>query len=248
MTVRIVFDSGMHPSDYRAAVDQIHGIAYIMAEPVDSSSMSEYTVEQYQSRFTEYLNAFGDKVDIWEVGNEINGEWLCSSTANCNNATTATVVAKMTGAYDIIKGAGKKTALTLHFNEGSGCPTTSLSEMYSWVNTYVPDRMKQGLDYVLLSYYREGCPDVGTNAASWNSNFTKLGNIFPNSKLGFGEISTESVSASQSTKEDLIKEFYPMNITHPRYTKGIFWWFYKEEMVPYTNPLWNVLNNTLSKI
>lgn len=38
-------------------------------------------------------------VDIWVIGNEINGEWL---------GDTAGVVAKMTGAYDVVKAAGKR--------------------------------------------------------------------------------------------------------------------------------------------
>lgn len=96
-------------------------------------------------------STFGNTIDVWEVGNEVNGEWL---------GAAAGVSAKIAGAYDIVKAAGKTSALTLHFNEGADCPTYPVNEMYSWVNTYVPDRMKQGVDYVLFSYYPENCPEI----------------------------------------------------------------------------------------
>jgi hypothetical protein len=41
------------------------------------------------------------------VGNDINGEWL---------GTTPDVVAKMKGAYDLVKARGNRTALTLYYN------------------------------------------------------------------------------------------------------------------------------------
>ncbi|MBM2821058.1 MAG: hypothetical protein HW405_818 [Candidatus Berkelbacteria bacterium] len=232
-TVRIVFDPGMRPADYQTAVDQIRTVAYTMGQPVDSDGMKNYTLDQYKARFTEYLSAFGSKIDIWEVGNEVNGEWLGSATD---------VSAKISAAYDIVKGAGKTTALTLHFNEGADCPTYPINEMYSWANTYVPDKMKQGTDYVLFSYYPENCPEI---KPVWNVEFTKIGNIFPNAKLGFGEIGMNGGTDAQ--KATLVNEFYPMQISHPRYVKGVFWWYFKEEMVPYTNYLWGVLNQSFTK-
>ena len=232
MTVRIVFDYGMSPSDYSSEVNQIDSLAYTMGQPVDSSDMRRYSLDQYKSRFNEYLSAFGNQIEIWEIGNEVNGEWLGSASS---------VSAKIAAAYDIVKGAGKTTALTLHYNVGTDCPTYPINEMYSWVNTYVPARMKQGVDYVLFSYFPENCPEIKPN---WNTEFQKIGAIFPNSKVGFGELGYEQ--GTQAQKEALIKQYYPMTISHPRYVKGIFWWYFKEEMVPYTSHLWGVLNNAIS--
>lgn len=232
VTVRIVFDPGMHPADYQTAVSKIHDVAYIMGQPVDSDGIKKYTLDQYKSRFTEYANAFKNQVDLWEVGNEVNGEWLGSATD---------VSAKVSASYDIVKAAGEPTALTLHFNEGQDCPTYPINEMYSWVNTYVPTKMKQGTDYVLFSYYPENCPEIKPD---WNAEFTKIGNVFTNSKLGFGELGINGGTDAQ--KAALINQFYPMQISHPRYVKGVFWWYFKEEMVPYTNYLWGILNTAIS--
>lgn len=232
-TVRVVFDPGMKPTDYLTAVNQIHNVAYIMGQPVDSEGMKNYTLEQYKSRFNDYVTGLKAQVDVWEVGNEVNGEWL-------GNATD--VSSKVSAAYDIVKAAGEPTALTLHFNEGPDCPTYPINEMYSWVNNYIPASIKQGVNYVLFSYYPENCPEIKPD---WNTEFNKIGQIFPNSSLGFGEVGINGGTDAQ--KAALINEFYPMQIFHPRYVKGIFWWYFKEEMVPYTNYLWGVLNTAINR-
>ena len=43
-----------------------------------------------------------------------------------------------------------------------------------------------------------------------------------------------------------MKRYYKMNITTPGYIGGYFWWYYKKDCVPYTKPLWNVLNGILN--
>jgi len=237
MTVRIVFDEGMDPADYREAVDRIHEVAYILGQPADSSYVKHYTLGQYRARFSEYLAAFAGQVDLWEIGNEVNGNWL---------GPPAEVAAKMSAAYDTVGAAGQKTVLTLVFNEGQDCAVSpqcaeaAQYEMYSWVERYVPERMKRGLDYVLFSYYPENSPQFKPD---WGSEFAKIGRIFPSSRLGFGELGTDGTEAQKAA---LINEFYPMRIGHPRYIKGCFWWYARQDMVPHTKPLWRVLDRAIS--
>ena len=88
-TTRIVFDEFVKASEYRPAVEAIHPVSYIMGEILDSFYMPQYSVSKFRARVQEYLNTLGDKVDIWEIGNEINGEWLGSN-----------VVEKMTSANE----------------------------------------------------------------------------------------------------------------------------------------------------
>jgi hypothetical protein len=238
MTVRIVFDRGMHPDEYRAAVDQIHKVAYILGQPADSSYVKYYTLDQYKALFTEYLGAFADQIDLWEVGNEVNGNWL---------GPPADVSAKVSAAYDIAKAAGKKTVLTLVFNEGLDCAVSPQCaaapqyEMYSWVRKYVPERMKRGVDYVLFSYYPENSPRFKPD---WKSEFARIGSVFPDAKLGFGELGTTGTDAQKAA---LINKFYPMQVDNPRYVKGFFWWYFRQDMVPCTKHLWGVLDRAISK-
>ncbi len=199
-----------------------------MGEILDSQFVSTVTVDGYLQRSADYLAALGDVVDIWEVGNEINGEWL---------GATPDVVAKMTGAYDLVKAAGKTTALTLYYNQD--CWSDPANEMFRWVQANVPERMLQGLDYALISYYEDDCNGLQPD---WPAVFAQLATIFPNSRIGFGEVGT----ADPARKADYVTRYYSMAISEPRYVGGYFWWYFRQDMVPWTQPLWNTLNTTIS--
>lgn len=226
-TARIVFDEWVAASYYKAPVTQIKTVSDIMGEILDSYYVRQYSVSQYLNRTTEYLNSMGSVVDIWEVGNEINGEWLGS---------TANTVAKMSGAYDLVKARGKKAALTLYYNEE--CWMYPQNETFTWAQRNVPDRMKKGLDYVWLSYYEDDCNGLQPN---WPKVFAKLALMFPNSKIGFGEVGT----ANASWKASYIDRYYRTRIDQPNYVGGYFWWYFKQDMVPYTKSLWSVLNRSI---
>jgi hypothetical protein len=226
-TTRIVFDEGVAPSYYTSAASQIHAVSFIMGEILDSFYMKDITTSAYGQRTTDYMNALGSNVDIWEVGNEINGEWL---------GTTSDVVAKMTTSYNIVKGAGKKAALTLYYNQD--CWANSANEMFTWANKNVPASMKSGLDYVLISYYEDDCNNLQPD---WQTVFAKLATMFPNSKIGFGETGTNK----SGSKASYITRYYNMTINQPNYVGGYFWWYGWQDFVPMSNPLWTTLNTAI---
>lgn len=226
-TARIVFDEFEPALSYLASTQKIHGVAGVLGGLLDSSSFEEYSLAAYQARTTEYLNTLGDNVDIWEIGNEVNGEWL---------GETKDVAAKVAAAFDLVRMAGKKTAITLYYNDG--CWEDERHEMFSWTNEAIADRIKQDVDYALISYYEDDCAGPKPN---WEQVFTKLGEMFPKAKLGFGEVGTKDVSR----KENLIKFYYKLRINHPRFVGGYFWWYFLNDMVPETKPLWKTLNDSL---
>lgn len=226
MTTRIVFDEGQSASSYRNATVAINRVSNVMGEILDSSAMDQYSVSQYLDRTKEYLSTLGDVVNIWEVGNEINGEWL---------GKNADVVAKMTGAYDIAKAQGKTAALTLYYNKD--CWSNPNNEMFKWTAANVPERMKQGLDYVLVSYYEEDCNGLKPD---WPKVFAQLSAMFPYSKVGFGETGTTTTD-----KAAYLTRYYTMQIPVPNYIGGYFWWYGKEDLMPYTKPLWSTLSKAI---
>ncbi len=226
-TTRIVFDEFVDPGYYIDPVNQIYPVSYVMGELLDSAYVSRYTVTDYLQRTTDYLDALASKVDIWEVGNEINGEWL---------GDTASVVAKMQGAYDRVKERGYRAALTLYYNQD--CWSRADHEMFTWTEANVPATMKQGLDYVLISYYEDDCNGLQPD---WTTVFQRLGAMFPNSRIGFGENGTKYASL----KAAYIQRYYSMQVPVPRYIGGHFWWYGKQDFVPWTNPLWTIFNDTI---
>jgi hypothetical protein len=89
-TVRIVFQTENQAADYLTAVKKLHGekldgsdrIAYVMGLIVDSQFIYEFNNigghpgKDIKQRSGDFAQSLGDFVDIWEVGNEINGEWV----------------------------------------------------------------------------------------------------------------------------------------------------------------------------
>lgn len=222
-TTRIVFDEFVPATDYAAAARQIAGVSFVMGELLDSFYVKQYSVAEYVARTDEYLATLGSSVDIWEVGNEINGEWL---------GDTPSVVQKVTGAYDRVEAAGKPTALTLYYNEG--CWENRSNEMFAWTEANIPQRMKDNLDYVFVSYYEDDC---NGRQPDWTAVFQRLAAMFPSSKLGIGECGTTKTAS----KAAYIDRYYRMNVPVDRFIGGHFWWYFKQDMVPSTKPLWATL-------
>jgi hypothetical protein len=226
-TARIVFDEFVDPDYYRRPVAQISQVSYVMGEILDSYYVPQYTVEGYMRRVQQYLHALSDVVDIWEIGNEINGEWL---------GRTPDVVAKMTGAYNIVQAQNKATALTLYYNQG--CWEKPANEMFRWAEANIPAYMKQGLDYVFVSYYEEDCENLQPD---WQPVFERLHRMFPHARIGFGEVGT----SRKLRKAAYLQRYYNMKIKVPNYVGGHFWWYFRQDMVPHTRPLWTTLNEAI---
>jgi hypothetical protein len=227
-TVRIVFDEWQPATEYTSFVNAVHNVSFIMGEILDSYYMKQYNLQQYTDRTNEYMNAFQDKVDIWEVGNEVNGEW-CGSTSD--------VVAKITSAYNIVKAHNKKAELTLYYNWN--CWSKPANEMFRWTLNNIPASMRTGLDYVFVSYYEDDCNGYQPN---WQKVFDSLHVIFPNSKLGIGECGT----TKSAKKASYMTRYYTMHVTTPNFVGGFFWWYWRQDCVPYTTkPLWKTLNTCL---
>ena len=222
--VRIVFDEWQPATNYSQAVNAIDSVAYIMGELLDSYYFNQYSKAQWVARVNEYLNAFGNKVDLWEFANEINGEWLGNKDS---------VIAKIDTAFGILKAANKKTALTLYYNYN--CWSNPNNEMFKWTVQNIPARIKSQVDYVLVSYYEDDCNNFQPN---WQKVFDSLHTIFPNSKLGIGECGTTNANK----KKEYMTRYYSMNITTPGYIGGYFWWYYKQDCVPKTKALWTALD------
>ena len=254
-TTRIVYapgkKNGYFPANsYLEATKQIKSVGYVFGQPVDSFYMKCFTPAEYLNRFKDYVTTLGTFVDIWEVGNEINGEWLfgntkrCSPKASVNSTSQADAVTKMVEAYDYLKSEGKVTALTLFYN--TPCRRPAASEMFTWVDANIPARMKIGLDYLLVSYYEVDCRGYKPD---WQQVFSQLGTMFPNSMLGISEFGWSDKRTSNPIIRDLVQRHYAI---HPRVSNWIgggFYWEFAIDMVPYdpaSDSLWNSINTALA--
>ncbi|HTA38589.1 MAG TPA: hypothetical protein VK760_05915 [Candidatus Acidoferrales bacterium] len=236
-TVRVVFDP-IGPSCYTSGMQALHQSAYTMGELADSSSLKRYSLGQIKARTREYVSALAGSTDVWEIGNEVNGEWLskvrCPSAHECP-AQANDVMSKVQAMYNIVNAHGLTTELTLYYQVPKW--VTPGYDMISWERTYVPASMHRGLRYVLVSYYEAGNYGARPTRSQWNKIFTQLAADFPNAMVGFGEIGMAAPITNTSLANAQSIFSYYMSIVPPnvtRFTRAGFWWYAAEDLVPST--------------
>jgi hypothetical protein len=261
---------GAVASSYLTAMQTLKGVSrppYILGEVLDSSYTGCFSLADHDGRWIQYVDpvkGLGKYVDVWEVGNEINGNWLDSADAvqSClwtvPNTTDATVVQKMIDAYNIVRAQGYLAELTLYYPGqesvcGNGNPDPF--EPITWVTANVPLKMRNGMDYVLISYYHSDCPGgIDPTPATWGHFFTAVQNLFPNAQIGFGEW---GYSCSESTCEypsvskrtSLINQGYSLDPTSlpfsSNWVSGVFYWEFNDDAVPSTAQFWSLINTDM---
>lgn len=280
VTARIVFDlvndkktndirhkeNYLNASNYLEVVKSINRVSFVMGEILDSGVIKKCDLNCYEQRTKDYLSKLNDYVDIWEIGNEINGDWTDK------DSDISKTIKKIQIAYDLVslenekleEQKKKKIALTLYYNQP--CLNTNKKnyqnyEMFQWIenNKSVLSQMK--FDYVLVSYYEDDCNGVHPD---WVEIFTNLADKFSKStQIGFAEFGKKKCKDKKKTlykcedktfetDEDRIVEhlnkYYgeihnslmsklPTSIKE-RYIGGYFWWFYKQNVDASKNDIW----------
>lgn len=234
--VRIVFDHGRRASSYARAVQAIAPHADIMGQILDSSAMAKTSTADYLARTREYLNAFADQVLVWEVGNEVNGEWL---------GDPKQVRDKVIGAQRLLADAGEQTALTVFYNPN--CWWKPEHEVFRWVEENLPATVREQIDYALLSYYESDCKNYRPD--SWDPVFDRLAELFPNSLLAFGEVGlTKPVRAdTRDQAQRLMRYYYSVRPEMDRFVGGWFWWYARQDLVERPSHLRSTFHDILAQ-
>jgi len=236
---RLYFNVKEPASYYAAAVRALHPVSYIMGELLDSSDSRRISTASYNERVKSYVATLASSVDVWEIGNEVNGNWT---------GRYATVEGKLTDAYDDVASVGERSALTLYYNVGCGDGPKELDPI-AFSQRYVPTTVRQGLDYVFLSYYEGDCKGIRPTAATWTTYFARLHALYPHALVGFGEIGMDrpASAATVTTAQSIMHYYYGLDINLPYYVGGYFWWYYNEDCLPLsTSPLGSALQAAIS--
>ncbi|HEX7609813.1 MAG TPA: hypothetical protein VF380_03985 [Solirubrobacteraceae bacterium] len=232
-TTRVYFDAREPASYYAQALPQIHAVGGVLGELLDSSDEHSVSVAAYGERVESYVRTLSASVDIWEIGNEVNGNWTGPYEA---------VAARIGEAYDIVHAAGGRTALTLYANnfgpENCGDGTSELTPA-QFSSSYVPARVATGLDYVLLSYYPTQCGNREPSSAQVAQYLEELHAIYPNARLGIGEVGLpRPASKSAAAKAKQIMQWaYALAPGVPYYAGGYFWWYGAQDVLRPRAPL-----------
>ena len=215
-TSRVVMDIGTTPADFAVSVPAVHAVSDVMAELGDSSEVEKVTLPAYTAFVQRLVDAYRGQVDVWEIGNEVNGEWV---------GTPAQELARVRAASDIVRRAGGKTALTLYYNPN--CWSKRSNELFTWLAHHDVPRV----DYVTLSYYPKDCNGYWPSAVTWQRVFDRLHARFPQARLMFGESGMGGV--------DLLQRYLTVEIAGDNFAGGYFWWEWAEDAVPKGTPVWN---------
>jgi hypothetical protein len=250
-TVRVVFQPGNSANYYKPALQALKPHADIVGLLYDSTAMAKATLSQVRDKTTNFLTTLGPLVDVWEIGNEINGEWTDPGYPNRTQANPAATSAKVDAMYDLVSAAGKKTAITGMYMPN--CFEWPENEMFTWLNQNISAKVKSGVTYAWISYYEDNCTNTIYSQSHWNQIFNQLGALFPSSLVGFGEVGysqgnwagPNNSRLSNSHKIALMNRYYGLKISHPRYMGGYFWWYFGQDGIPVHNPLWEALNKAL---
>ena len=264
-TARVVFDEGidrvfhsggLDASAYVALVGNIAPHAIVMGELLDSLYVPDYDPDQYRSRACEYRATLGHLVDLWELGNEVNGEWLGDGVLEKLAAAADVFAADATGFATVCPGFVVRSderpfriALTFYYNgpydggvaTADNCWSEASHAMEQWVDqgfaaagALGTERIAPYLDLVLVSYYEDDCDDI---QPAWASVFDHLGAVFPEAALGFGECGTEDAASKVAYVERYYRgmdlpnpEYANMRVAHPRFVGGFFWWYFSEDL------------------
>jgi hypothetical protein len=255
--IRIAFNPGTSPSYYARGIARLSPIAYLMAEPVDSSEVKATSLHAYVSKFKTFLRAFPN-IQIWEVGNELNGEWLGGKPYTKAVGLQNPVVAKAYYAWQAVSSASVPTALTLYYQPPQ--TVTHGYEMLPWARANFASLrdMAQSLSYVLVSYYEVDNDEIRPSPAQWSRLFSKLHAIFPNAQLGFGEVGLDCPfdargkhcgSPTLAKAKSVMRYYYTLKPSLPagaHWAAGDFWWYAAEDFEPTNKPLYAYFKSLVS--
>lgn len=219
VVVRVVFAANTEPEVYKTTLDDLRGLklpdgqtrkVYIMGELLDSDFLARYRWDckesegcskgedrdskyhDYKTRVDRYMTALDKQVDIWEVGNEVNGEWADEGCVKKSNDSCVSDVKeekdatgkktksvpqpsltaqKVAYALEVATGKGKPVALTL-INQPE-CTTWDANTMFGWATANLrPLVNRYKIDYLLISYYEDNC-DGGRKTIAPKKQLTK---------------------------------------------------------------------------
>jgi hypothetical protein len=224
-TTRVYFSVSEPASYYASAVPLLHTVSQVMGELLDSSDATSISTSAFQSRIEDYLDTLGSSVDLWEIGNEVNGNWT---------GPYATGAAKIDEAYRDVAKTGGKTALTLYANEyGPDHCGDGVSELtpVQYSEQYVPMAVRAGLTDVFESYYPTECGNTYPTDAQVATEMRSLHSLYPNTRLGFGEVGLPRPVTRRTlvTGQAVMRWAYSLDPGLPYYVGGYFWWYALED-------------------
>lgn len=213
LTARLVVDNGRPVSDYKEPALQISQYADLMVQVQDSYGDAKVSTSALFDKADKLYKMLNPITQIWEIANEINGDWLSTSAF-----ARATFLSSYFGTRNC------KRAVTLFVQP----------DYLAWAASN-----KIPCEYVFLSSYPTNKKDLLYN---WENDFKVLQALYPNALLGFGEFGYENWRRPDlAAKKSLIAYYYGMQLKNKKYVGGCFWWDFQETCCPPSTQLYDAI-------
>ncbi len=195
----------------------------VVGQLLDSSQLAAVSPAAWRGRVARYVTALPD-VDSWEVGNEVNGNWVGADVRE-KVAFAAAYVKRHTHA---------STMLTLYWQLGEDDAAHSV---FTWAAT-LPASTLRDVDEIGLSVYPEEHP-LG---AAFDRVFRTLHAAFPRQRLsvgelGYGDADLEHIwwwgSRDRPTTSGraAVADLYARAVLgYPYSAGGTYWWYFRSEV------------------
>lgn len=243
--IRFVMDPTQPVSSYVNEITYAHAKGLkVMVEPVDSAYCDAHShTPGFACSLSSYHTAFANATtqltgaaapDAFEVGNEINGDWVLSSGSN-------TPAARLADAASVVSAnaPNKLRVVTLFYQVNTAASATT--SLFNWVDSNLSTPIRANLDVILLSTYVEQAP-LGL---AFNQVMRQMQQDFPGKKIGIGELgywiagqrywwafsnipSTQKATAAQL--EPIADQYYRSSLGYAGSIGGGFWWNYPSEV------------------
>lgn len=222
-TIRLICDEPGSGFDWKQLIEPMKNladVADIMVMLLDSLYLSRMRIGEYRDRAKKALDMYGQYAKIFEIGNEIGGEWV---------GDQGPTEAKCNAALEVFESARKWSAVTWYADG-----TDHMNQFFNAVT-----HMDINADFQLVSWYPYYSPGMNPD---WNAVFQFLANAKPGRRYGFGEFGTEheahgeEVVAPPAARAALVNEMYRVAPTVPGFIGGGFYWRGWQDVLAKPNP------------
>lgn len=212
--VRVVFDENVAAKVYVEPLKRLRPhVRLIMGELLDSKYIKETKLDNYVRRAKDYRDTLGKPglVDIWELGNEINGD-----QKDPKNWVGSDSWAKVSAVIPVF--AGYTKSLTLYLQKDL--------ELIPFADK-IPMFERMAFKYVLVSYYGE---DNEYWKPNWSMIFDELSFLFPDAWVGIGECGDNT--GKQKSISVFDEYYFGLYVDHQKFIGGFFWWYQEQVFGP----------------
>ena len=194
------------------------------------------TPQIYAERVKNLVFHYQDQIRSWEVGSELNGDWLGGASAPLPPDQVYRIYAAGAAKVKELDPA-LETVATLYWWDG-GAPDREHS-LFGWLKRYSREGFGRNLDLLAVSLQ----PDENPVGMAFEAIFERLHQELPDKRLMLGSLGYVDGDKLQgywwldaddvpAARDDLLVLFTTASCAMPRSLCGGFWWQTLEQMIP----------------